>query len=238
MYTFSFFCRKDQRRLITYLTFLYQYGILLNYIKNQNKKQNYESQLHSYAHGFLQQRYMHIGGISDAITCHATFYIVPNMKKNQTKLKLFGSNPNKITKRKKAKSCTVASTMSITQRDNVQEQVSVCVTWRKISLSVQEPMFTGNNLRSLIIYTQMPIVVLKFSVEWQVFKSHSPWGGLVFSQFVPNRFWSFQQGLPPLCPYIAQCIGLPQSQTIPADILGHRCHQDNLMLWVIPRRAA
>ena len=134
MHTFSFFCRKDQRRLITYSTFLYQYGILLNYIKNQNKKQNYESQLHSYAHGFLQQRYMHIGGISDAITCHATFYIVPNMKKNQTKLKLFGSNPNKITKRKKAKSCTVASTMSITQRDNVQEQVSVCVTWRKISL--------------------------------------------------------------------------------------------------------
>ena len=27
-------------------------------------------------------------------------------------------------------------------------------------------------------------------------------------------------------------------QTIPADVLGHRCHQDNLMLWVIPRRSA
>lgn len=116
---------------------------------------------------------------------------------------------------------------------------SVCVRNMKKNLfNCQEPMFTGNNLRSLITYTQMPIVVLKFSVQWQVFKSHSLGGGLVFSQFVPNRFWSLQQGLPPLCPYRAQYIGPPQCQTIPADMLSHRCHQDNLMLWVIPRRAA
>lgn len=69
----------------TYLTFLYQYGILLNKIENQNKKQNYESHLHSYAHGSLQKRYMHIGSISDAITSHATFHILPNMKKEQNK---------------------------------------------------------------------------------------------------------------------------------------------------------
>ena len=35
----------------------------------------------------LQQRYMHIEGISDVIACHATFHILPNMKKEQNKTK-------------------------------------------------------------------------------------------------------------------------------------------------------
>ena len=37
----------------------------------------------------LQQRYMHIEGISDVIACHATFHILLNMKKEQNKIKLF-----------------------------------------------------------------------------------------------------------------------------------------------------
>ena len=41
----------------------------------------------------------------------------------------------------------------------------------------------------------MPVAGLKFNVQWQVFKSHTPWDGLVFSKFILNGFWSFQQGL-------------------------------------------
>ena len=41
----------------------------------------------------------------------------------------------------------------------------------------------------------MPVAGFKFNVQWQVFKSHSPSDGLVFSKFIPNGFWSFQQGL-------------------------------------------
>ena len=41
----------------------------------------------------------------------------------------------------------------------------------------------------------MPVAGFKFNVQWQVFKSHSPSDGLVFSKFIPNGFWSFQQAL-------------------------------------------
>lgn len=98
-------------------------------------------------------------------------------------------------------------------------------------------MFNSNSLKSLITDTQMPAAGLKFSVQWQVFKSHRPWDGLVFSQFAPNRFWSFQQNLAPLCRCRARSMGLPQCQLFPPNVLGYQCHQDNLTLWMIPWRS-
>ena len=104
-------------------------------------------------------------------------------------------------------------------------------------LSFQECMFNSNSLKSLITDTQMPTAGLKFNVQWQVFKSHRPWDGLVFSQFAPNRFWSFQQNLALLCHCTARCMGLPQCQQFPPNVLGYQCHQDNLTLWMIPWRS-
>lgn len=116
-----------------------------------------------------------------------------------------------------AKSCIVVSARSITK--------------------VQKSMLNSNSLESLT-GTQMPTAGLNFNVRWQVFQSHSPLDRLVFSQFTPNGIWSFQQRLAPLCPCRAHCMGLAQRQLFPPNVLGHQCNQDNLMLWIIPRRSA
>lgn len=49
------------------------------------QQQNYESHFIHKPPVILQQRYMYIEGMSDVIACHATFHILPNMKKEQNK---------------------------------------------------------------------------------------------------------------------------------------------------------
>ena len=80
---------------------------------------------------------------------------------------------------------------------------------------------------------------LKFNVQWQVFKSHHPWDGLVFSQFTPNRFCMViptkscstvllqgsMYGASSVSTVSSKCARLPQY------------HQNNLMLWMIPQRS-
>ena len=99
-------------------------------------------------------------------------------------------------------------------------------------------MFNSNSLKSLIKDTQMPTAGLKFNVQWQVFKSHRPWDGLA--------------GLFTICPEQVLVIptkscftvslqgsmyGASSVSTVSSKCARFQCHQDNLTLWMIPRRS-